>query len=91
LDGASLGDPAEDLALVTGAAREPFQIASGLEKLLEAYALCGGSPVDAIGVRFHEVCMLARWYTEAQAGSLAYGRPDQLRTRIGNFVRRLPP
>jgi aminoglycoside phosphotransferase len=35
---AQLGDPAYDLAIVTRGARQPFQIAGGLDRLLESYA-----------------------------------------------------
>ena len=49
---AELGDPAYELAIVTRGARKPFQLAQGLEHLLEAYAHAGGAAVDRCTYRF---------------------------------------
>jgi aminoglycoside phosphotransferase (APT) family kinase protein len=42
---AEAGDPAYDLAIVTRGVRQPFQVANGLERLLDAYAGAGGRPL----------------------------------------------
>jgi aminoglycoside phosphotransferase (APT) family kinase protein len=83
------GDPAYDLAVVTRAARRPFQIAGGLDRLLAAYCAAGRSPsVTRDHVRIHELGLLAGWVVDAHAGRGAHpvaAALDQLR----GFVRRL--
>lgn len=71
---ATRGDPAYDLAIVTRGIRRPFQVDGGLERLLEAYANAGGAPIAPSDVRFHELCLVARWCrddTERPEESLA--------------------
>jgi aminoglycoside phosphotransferase (APT) family kinase protein len=84
---ATLGDPAYDLAIVTRGVRQPFQVAGGLERLLEAYAAAGGAPVTVRDVRFHEICLAAGWYRDALAGEGA-DPPDQARQRLLGILRR---
>lgn len=82
------GDPAYDLAVVTRAARRPFQIAGGLDRLLSAYQGAGGSPsVTVDHVRIHELALLAGWVvdTGARRDAQAAAELDRLR----GFVRRL--
>jgi aminoglycoside phosphotransferase (APT) family kinase protein len=81
------GDPAYDLAIVTRGARRPFQIGRGLELLLEAYAAAGGAPLAAADVRFHEICLAARWYRQALDRRGAEP-PDQALLRLRGILRR---
>lgn len=63
-----MGDPAYDLAIVTRGVRRPFQMARGLDRLLEAYTAPGGEPITPSRVHFHELCLSAQWYLDAQRG-----------------------
>jgi aminoglycoside phosphotransferase (APT) family kinase protein len=80
-------DPAYDLGIVTRGVRRPFQIDQGLERLLNAYATAGGSPLALADVRFHELCLAAGWYREALAGKGAEP-PDQARQRLRGILAR---
>jgi aminoglycoside phosphotransferase (APT) family kinase protein len=60
-----LGDPAYDLAVVTRGVRRPFQIARGLERLLEAYRDAGGEDIQPPAVQLYEVCIAARAVCDA--------------------------
>jgi aminoglycoside phosphotransferase (APT) family kinase protein len=66
---AEMGDPAYDLAIVTRGVRQPFQIAGGMQHLLEAYgkARGGDAHVTLEQVRFHELCLAALWCKAAMA------------------------
>lgn len=81
------GDPAYDLAIVTRGVRRPFQVDGGLQRLLEAYAASGGSPVTAANVHFHELCLAAGWYREALEGKGAHP-PDTERQRLCGILNR---
>lgn len=81
------GHPAYDLAIVTRGTRRPFQVERGLERLLEAYEVAGGTPLTATDVRFHEVCLAAGWYREALAGK-GVEPPDQARQRLLGILKR---
>ena len=50
-----MGDPAFDLAIVTRGVRRPFQMARGLDRLLDAYAAAGGDPIQRTEVQFYEI------------------------------------
>jgi aminoglycoside phosphotransferase (APT) family kinase protein len=63
-----MGDPAFDLAIVTRGVRRPFQMARGLDRLLDAYAAAGGDPIKRSEVHLYELCLAARWYREALHG-----------------------
>lgn len=82
------GDPAYDLAIITRGVKQPFQIAAGLEKLLEAYAAHGGRAVTREHVQLHELCLFARWYREALAGRGAHSPAVEL-DRFRSLLRRL--
>ena len=82
------GDPAYDLAIITRGVRQPFQIAAGLEKLLDAHASHGGHSVTCAHVRLHELCLFAHWYREALAGRGAHSPAVEL-DRLRRFARRL--
>lgn len=61
----SLGDPANDLAIVTRGHRRPFQTTNGLALLLEAYVEAGGQKITIEDVYLHELCLVTRWYRES--------------------------
>jgi len=82
-----MGDPAYDLAIVTRGVRRPFQMASGLDRLLDAYAAAGGSPIARSGVHFHELCMAALWYREALRDENVEP-PEQALARLRGILRR---
>jgi aminoglycoside phosphotransferase (APT) family kinase protein len=84
---ATLGDPAYDLAIVTRGVRQPFQVAGGLDRLLEAYAAAGGASVTVSDVRFHEIHLAAVWYRDALAGAGAEP-PEQAQQRLLGILRR---
>lgn len=67
---AQLGDPAYDLARVTRGGRQPFKRDDGLQRLVDAYAACGGVPeVDAAHVRLHELCFAGRRHLRESASN----------------------
>lgn len=82
------GDPAYDLAIVTRAAKQPFQIADGMTKLLEAYEAHGGRGVTREHVQLHELCLIAHWYRDALAGRGSQPPAFEL-DRMRAVVRRL--
>ena len=82
----TLGDPAYDLAVVTRGVRRPFQIAGGLERLLDVYASAGGANVSAAQVRVHELSLAANWYREALAGRAE--PPGEALARFRAILRR---
>ena len=82
------GDPAYDLAIVTRGAKQPFQIAGGLARLLEAYEAHGGRGVTPQHVRVHELCLVALAYRDALAGQSTQP-PEHVLDRMGALVRRL--
>jgi aminoglycoside phosphotransferase (APT) family kinase protein len=61
---ATRGDPAYDLAIVTRGVRRPFQLADGLDRLLEAYARAGKN-VTSAHVRVHELALAGGWYRDS--------------------------
>lgn len=69
-EGASRGDPACDLAIVTRGSRRPFGHDRGLELLLCGYQATG-SEVTVEHVRIHELAMLAGWARYEQEGVAA--------------------
>jgi aminoglycoside phosphotransferase (APT) family kinase protein len=84
---AEFGDPAYDLAIVTRGVRRPFQIDRGMDRLLEAYALAGGSELARSAVHFHELALAARWYREALNGD-GPNSPAQALRFFGGLLRR---
>lgn len=84
---AQLGDPAYDLSIVTRGARRPFQIAGGLDHLLEAYA-AQGSGIKKEHVHFYELCMIARWYVESHGRERGHP-PEEYLNRLGGVFRRV--
>ena len=82
-----MGDPAYDLAIVTRGVRRPFQMARGLDRLLDAYFAAGGDPITRSDVHFYELCLAARWYLEALQGS-GSEPPEQALARLRGILRR---
>lgn len=82
------GDPAYDLAIVTRGAKQPFQMAGGLDRLLEAYERHGGLGVTRDHVHLHELCLVAHWYREAIAGRSSQPPAFEL-DRMRALLRRL--
>ncbi len=85
---AQFGDPAYDLAIVTRAARRPFQIDRGLERLLEAYERAGGSEVKPCHVHIHELGLAGHWYQEALKGHGPHA-PEQQLQFLSGLLRRV--
>ncbi len=75
---AQFGDPAHDLAIVTRGVRRPFQIAGGMDRLLEAYAQAGGAEMEVAHVHLHELALAARWYQDALNGDSPHAPAQQL-------------
>jgi len=82
-----MGDPAFDLAIVTRGVRRPFQMARGLDRLLDAYAAAGGDPITRSEVHFYELCLAARWYREALQGR-GSEPPEQALAKLKGILRR---
>ena len=82
-----MGDPAFDLAIVTRGVRRPFQMARGLDHLLDAYSAAGGDPIKRSEVHFYELCLAARWYREALQGR-GSEPPEQALARLIGILRR---
>jgi hypothetical protein len=83
---AQLGDPAYDLAIVTRGARQPFQIAGGLDRLLESYA-GQATEIKKDNVHLYELCLLARWYRESLTGPRSHPSAELLNRLRGHFRR----
>src|SRR6185295_1180920 len=81
---ATRGDPAYDLAIVTRGVKQPFQIACGLDRLLDAYRAHSGLEVSANQVHLHELCLIAGWHHAALMGE----GPPAL-DRVRSLLRRL--
>jgi aminoglycoside phosphotransferase (APT) family kinase protein len=82
-----MGDPAFDLAIVTRGVRRPFQMAQGLDRLLEAYAAAGGDPIARSEVHLYELCLAAQWYREALRGR-GSEPPEQALAKLKGVLRR---
>jgi aminoglycoside phosphotransferase (APT) family kinase protein len=85
---AHLGDPAYDLAIVTRGARRPFQLADGLDRLLESYA-ARSIEIRKEHVHLYELCLMARQYVDALAENARTHPPDVLLDRIYSAFRRV--
>jgi Phosphotransferase enzyme family len=81
---ATRGDPAYDLAIVTRGVKQPFQIAGGLDRLLDAYRAHSGLEVSANQVHLHELCLIAGLHRAAVMGEAppALGRVRSLLRRL---------
>jgi aminoglycoside phosphotransferase (APT) family kinase protein len=61
---AQVGDPAEDLAIVTRGVRRPFQIDGGRQKLLDSYNQRASIAIDTDSLRFFELALLCSWVVD---------------------------
>ncbi len=86
---ARIGDPAYDLAIVTRGVRRPFQHARGFEELVEAYNAVAEVPVDASGIRAHELCLHASWLSDAWGAAPGSPQAEQRRTELRGLLRRV--
>lgn len=68
---AQVGDPAYDLAVITRGRRRPFGRPRGLSLLLDAYNALAHRPIERRHVRYHELCLLARWIVESPTETVA--------------------
>jgi aminoglycoside phosphotransferase (APT) family kinase protein len=84
---ARLGDPAYDLAIVTRGARRPFQMAGGLDRLLEAYAGYA-SEIAKEHVRLYELCMMTGWYLESLQEDIRSHPPEERLSQLQRALRR---
>jgi len=82
------GDPAYDLAIVTRGVKQPFQIARGLERLLDAYRGHGGRDLTADDVHLYELCLIAGWYRAARSGDRGLSPAHEL-DQMRSLLRRL--
>lgn len=57
-----LGDPAYDLAIVTRGVKNPFQVTSGLERLIDCYLESGGQEITKMNVHVYEILFVIGWY-----------------------------
>lgn len=81
------GDPAYDLAIVTRGNKRSFQIAGGMERLIEAYIQAGGISLTPADVHFYEIVLAARWYRNALSGK-NFEPPAQALERLLRIARR---
>jgi aminoglycoside phosphotransferase (APT) family kinase protein len=81
------GDPAYELAIVTRGVRQPFQMAGGLDRLLDAYRQHGGISVTRDQVYLHEICLAVGWYRDSLAGHGMHP-PEQALARVQGILRR---
>jgi aminoglycoside phosphotransferase (APT) family kinase protein len=85
---AHFGDPAYDLAIVTHGARRPFQLADGLDRLLEAYA-ARSIEIRKDHVHLYELCLRARQYVDALAEKARTHPPEVLLDNVYSAFRRV--
>ncbi|MGD9158697.1 MAG: phosphotransferase [Desulfobacteraceae bacterium] len=80
-----LGDPAYDLAIITCGSKKPFQVASGLEQLIEFYLASGGQEIAKKNVHVYEILFVIGWYQRSLDRSSGGHGPEYYL----NFLRRL--
>jgi len=87
---AQIGDAAYDLAIVTRGKRQPFQVAGGLQRILDAYNPRVQRPLTALDVHLYEICLVAGFY-QADARQYGVGSPaaENARSTLRNLLRRV--
>lgn len=80
---ARLGDPADELSIITRGVRSPFGATDGLHRLLSAYRESGGLPVTANDVRLFELVLVGTIYRD-----LAEDRPWEAE-QYGRQIQRI--
>lgn len=86
---AELGDPALDLAVLTGGARRPLGRPDGLDRLLEAYHAYGGQPVTRAQVHVQELAMFGRGAVGALASTDGAQEGEVYVNRLRGLLRRV--
>ncbi|QDV04842.1 Phosphotransferase enzyme family protein [Planctomycetes bacterium Poly30] len=81
------GDPAHDLAILTGGVKRPFQIADGMARLLSAYAVRSDREVLEVHVRFHEIALHLSHFQNAMAGKPGAEPVASVMARLRNLLR----
>ncbi|QDV04849.1 Phosphotransferase enzyme family protein [Planctomycetes bacterium Poly30] len=84
---ARLGDPAHDLAILTGGVKRPFQIADGMAQLLAHYAVRSDCEVLEVHVRFHEIALHLSRFQDAVAGKPGAEPAPSVLARLRNLLR----
>jgi aminoglycoside phosphotransferase (APT) family kinase protein len=82
------GDPAYDLAIVTRGVRRPFQVAGGLQQLLDAYGRHGGQTIQVDDVRVYELGLAVKLYRDSLRSTRGKA-PDQALALLRSLLRRL--
>ena len=80
-----LGDPSYDLAIVTRGVKKPFQVESGLERLIDSYLASGGQEIEKKNVHVHEILFVIGWYQQSLDRSSGGHGPEYYL----DFLRRL--
>jgi aminoglycoside phosphotransferase (APT) family kinase protein len=80
------GDPAYDLAIVTRGVRRPFQMAGGMQRLLDAYARHGGQTIHVDHVRVYELGLAVKWYRDSLRSPRGKP-PDQALALLRSLLR----
>ncbi|MBD3377593.1 phosphotransferase [candidate division KSB1 bacterium] len=83
-----VGNPAYDLAIVTRGAKKPFQVASGLDKLLDAYWAFGGQKIEKKDVHIFEIILNFGWYEDALDRSQGGHAPEYYLDAIARLLNR---
>lgn len=80
-----LGDPAYDLAIITRGSKKPFQVASGLELLIDSYLASGGQAIAKKNVHVYEILFVIGCYQRSLDRSSGGHGPEYYL----DFLRRL--
>lgn len=84
----AVGDPAYDLAIVTRGTKRPFQVADGLQRLLEAYNRPVAVPLVSADVHFFELELLIGDYQHCCVAGSSTEQLEQRRRAIASLLRR---
>ncbi len=84
---ATIGDPAYELAIVTGGVKKPFQVAGGLKRLLHAYNERAEVELQEVDVRFHEIGVQLGQYRSSIGREAGAEWADQVLGRLRNLMR----
>lgn len=85
---ALVGDPAYELAVVTGGRRAPFNEGDGLQKLLDAYHEAGGAAINAQNVCYYELCLQLAQYKDALENHPQADTPEGALQTLRSFLTR---
>lgn len=82
-----VGDPAYDLAIVTRGVRRPFQMADGLDRVLDAYCEAGSVELTKTDVHLYELCLLCGYLLDARRGEHPHPA-DQVLQHLRGLLQR---